>query len=233
MFLVTIHLSVYVMKCHWFRSKHYNAAHQFTISHSSACFHHSGKLNLKAQVSAQGEKSMKQKNLPKSALGQVFHLPLLSNFFWISVIRPHKGSIWRLINQMLKQFEGASQPKQIVTAEQPSHSTPARLTGIQLAPSHQQHSGFTHPAWMIRRVFLYLCVCVFHQSGCTRVSLKHWHTYYNHQSRRKESSERLTVAKGAGSHHPLNAWDVSFIALSFHRRLQTQAALQFTGQVPV
>lgn len=156
MFLVTIHLSVYVMKCHWFRSKHYNAAHQFTISHSSACFHHSGKLNLKAQVSAQGEKSMEQKNLPKSALGQVFHLPLLSNFFWISVIRPHKGSIWRLINQMLKQFEGASQPKQVVTAELPSHSD---LRASSWRPPTSSIAGLlTLHGWFTE--FFCTCVCV-------------------------------------------------------------------------
>lgn len=65
-----------------------------------------------------------------------------------------------------------------------------------------------------------ICLCV---GVCLCCFVTCTHTHASTRAGEGESSGRLTLAKRADSRRQLNAWDVSFIVLSFHSRLQTLA----------
>lgn len=106
----------------------------------------------------------------------------------------------------------------------PLHPPPP---SVHLHPSHWQPCGHK-PCMDDSLTFFFfsvaacvsICLCV---GVCLCCFVTCTHTHASTRAGEGESSGRLTLAKRADSRRQLNAWDVSFIVLSFHSRLQTLA----------
>lgn len=100
-----------------------------------------------------------------------------------------------------------------------TRATQASLLCILLHPSYWQPCGHKAPhGWITdSSVGAWVSICL---SVGVRVRTR---ASTNASIRRGESRDWLQQKERADSSHQLNAWDVSFIALSFHSRLQTRA----------